>query len=339
MNGLRPGRGRAGAGALVVIAAIAIAQALSQGSSITAVYARPSLPTLSYGVPDAAHAPKAPPASSWVVYPPDSGSNVVPVGKASVQVPILMYHYIRPLPDPSLDRLGHNLSVSPGDFTAQMDWLRDNGFNPVTISDLRAYLDGKRALPGRPVVLTFDDGYLDFYTTAWPILKQHHFKSVAYIVSGFAQDPRTNYMNAEQVREVARAGVEIGSHTVTHADLVRTPPSEVVWQLTESKRVLEGMIGGPVDDFCYPAGRFDPSVVQAVRDAGYQSATTTHDGATHDLNGRFTWDRVRVEGGEPLDLFAKSLASHEDGVAAPTIDPIRLPRTWPLVYVGPLAPS
>src|SRR5258708_1216943 len=90
---------------------------------------------------------------------------MIPAGRPSIRVPILMYHYVRVNPDPR-DRIGFNLSVTPGDFARQMDWLAGSGYHPVDFDDLRGYLLGHDALPNRPVVLTFDDGYRDLYTAA-----------------------------------------------------------------------------------------------------------------------------------------------------------------------------
>src|ERR1700730_8538826 len=105
---------------------------------------------------------------------------VIPVGRRSISVPILMYHYVRKPPSMVRDRLGFNLSVSPNDFRGQMDWLESNEFHPVDFNDLRMYFEAQQTLPSKPVVITFDDGYRDLYTTAFPVLKAHRFKDVAY---------------------------------------------------------------------------------------------------------------------------------------------------------------
>ena len=225
-------------------------------------------------------------------------------GPNTVKVPILTYHYIRTNLD-SRDRLGFALSVTPADFAAQMDWLAANGFHPITPSDLFAFLSGTRGLPSRPVILSFDDGYADFYTTALPILRAHDFTAVAYVVSGFIGRP--GYMTAAQVTEADRAGVEIGSHTVDHADLARSAPGNIHFELVASKQALEQLLGHPVLSFCYPSGRFNGGVAAAVRAAGYRDATTTAFGYVHYLSDRYTWSRLRISGGESLNGFAAAL--------------------------------
>jgi peptidoglycan/xylan/chitin deacetylase (PgdA/CDA1 family) len=229
---------------------------------------------------------------------------VMAPGPAAVKVPILMYHYIRWNPD-SRDLLGYALSVTPTDFATQMDWLASNGFHPVTPRDLYAFLNHASGLPSRPVVLSFDDGYADFYTTALPILRAHDFTAVAYVVSGFIG--RAGYMTAAQITEADHSGIEIGSHTVDHADLARSAPGSVQFEVVSSKRTLEQLLGHPVVSFCYPSGRFNGGVVAAVQAAGYEDATTTAFGYVHYLSDRYTWSRLRVRGGESLSDFATAL--------------------------------
>ena len=231
---------------------------------------------------------------------------VLPPGPSAIRVPILMYHYIRVNPDPG-DRLGFALSVTPSDFATQMDWLARNGYHPITTEDLYAYLSGARGLPSRPVILSFDDGYGDFFTTALPILRSHDFTAVSYVVSGFVGQPR--YMTAAQIFEANRAGIEIGSHTVNHVNLTRQSPNSMGYQVAASKQALEQLLGHPVISFCYPSGRFNSSVVSAVAAAGYHDATTTRFGSAHTLADRYTWGRVRVGGGESLEQFAATLLS------------------------------
>jgi peptidoglycan/xylan/chitin deacetylase (PgdA/CDA1 family) len=226
-------------------------------------------------------------------------------GPASIRVPILTYHYIRVIPDVR-DRLGFALSVTPSDFAAQMDWLAGNGYNPITTDDLYTYLSGARGLPSRPVILTFDDGYADFFTTALPILRAHDFKAVAYIVSGFVGQP--GYMTAAQVAEADRQGVEIGSHTVSHANLSRLSAAAVSVEVAASKQALEGLVGHPVVSFCYPSGRFTGYVAAAVEGAGYHDATTTMFGFVHALSDRYVWTRLRISGGEGLADFAAAVS-------------------------------
>ncbi len=243
------------------------------------------------------HAPRPSPQP-----PPVLGAPAAPGTQA--RVPIVMYHYIRTT-DPR-NALGWDLSVTPSDFAAQMDWLQASGYHPVDLSDLRAYLQGAAGLPSKPIILTFDDGYADLYTAAYPILRAHGFKAVAYLISGYLNSGQN--VSSGQVLEMSQNGIEIASHTFSHPDLTRLDRASLDFQMIESKRTLEHLVGKPVLDFCYPAGKFNQGVIDAALRAGYQSATTTMPGTVHSWADRMVWTRVRVHGGESLALFARSVS-------------------------------
>jgi len=216
-----------------------------------------------------------------------------------------MYHYVRNPPSMINDWLGYKLSVSPADFTAQMDWLATHGFHPVDFNDVRAYFAGRQPLPANPVVITLDDGYADLYSTAYPILAAHGFKAVAYIVSGFVG--QTRYVTPAQVVQLDQNGIEIASHTVDHANLARSSYGSVMHELVDSKRALENLLGHPVLDFAYPSGMFNGQAVALVERAGYDTAVTTLFSIDHSVADRYLWTRVRVGGGESLADFASSI--------------------------------
>jgi peptidoglycan/xylan/chitin deacetylase (PgdA/CDA1 family) len=222
-------------------------------------------------------------------------------GPQAVRIPILIYHYIRVNPD-SRDGLGYSLSVTPANFAAQMDWLAQNGYHTVTTAELVAYLRGERGLPARPIVISFDDGYADFYTTAIPILRRHDFTAVSYVVTGFIGRP--GYMTAGEVISAQAAGFEIGSHTVDHVNLTKQSNEGLHYQLAASKEGLERLLKRPVISFCYPYGKFGAREANAVAAAGYQDATSTMGGPYHSLANRFAWTRLYVKGGETLGQFA-----------------------------------
>ena len=237
-----------------------------------------------------------------IARPPDA----MAPGPSSINVPILTYHYIRVNPDRN-DRMGFALSVTPSDFAAQMDWLAQNGYHTITTEDLYTYLNRYGGLPSKPVILTFDDGYADFYTTALPILRSHGFVAVSYVVSGFVGWP--GYMTSAQIREADRSGMEIGSHTVNHANLANVSAGAVRTQIVQSKEFLEQVVGHPVSSFCYPSGKYTSAVASAVAAAGYHDATTTTYGYSYTLANRYVWSRLRVSGGETRDQFAAAVRS------------------------------
>ncbi|HEV2477088.1 MAG TPA: polysaccharide deacetylase family protein [Candidatus Dormibacteraeota bacterium] len=243
---------------------------------------------------------------------------VVPVGASILRLPILMYHYIRTPPSTRTDMLGFRLSVSPQDFQEQMDWLYANHFHPVTFDQVRAYFAGRVPLPSKPVVMTFDDGYADLYTTAFPILQAHGFAAVAYIVSGFVD--RGRYVTHDQVLQMDRAGIEIASHTVDHADMARVSSGMATYQLVRSKQWLEGLLGHPVVDFAYPSGQYNLQTIQLLGQYGYNTAVIEDGTSMHSWANRYTWGRVRVGGGESLHDFIANLGESMPSVTLSSLD-------------------
>ncbi len=247
-----------------------------------------------------------------------SRHEVIALGARAIDLPILMYHYIRNPPSTRTDMLGYRLSVSPQVFQSQMDWLEANGYHPVDFNDVRAYFSGVRPLPTKPLVITLDDGYTDLYTTAFPILAAHRFKAVAYIVSSFVGQPR--YVTRDQILEMDGGGIEIASHTVDHADLARSSFASVTFQVVQSKRWLEQLVGHPVIDFAYPSGQFNAQAIAALKLAGYDTAVTEQTSTIHSLDDRYTWARVRVGGGETLQDFIVNLGPTMKSTTITTVD-------------------
>ncbi len=238
--------------------------------------------------------------------------NAQPVD-GTIRVPVLMYHYIRVNPVAS-DRLGYGLSVTPTDFEAQMGWLVKNGYHTVFPSELTAALTQHVPLPTKPIVLTFDDGYRDFYDQAWPVLKQYGLKSSSAVVTTFADkgdQGDLGFMNWNMITELDRSGmVEIASHTQSHPDLTKTSAGQRWAEISRSKEVIEQKLGHHCEAFVYPSGRYDGATVADTKRADYQIAFTTDGGKVRnpqDGSVILQLPRVRVAGGTTLAGFAENL--------------------------------
>ncbi|MGI8687539.1 MAG: polysaccharide deacetylase family protein [Thermomicrobiales bacterium] len=245
---------------------------------------------------------------------PNQGAagNAQPVD-GTIRVPVLMYHYIRVNPVAS-DRLGYGLSVTPADFAAQMDWLVKNGYHTVFPSELTAAMTQRAPLPTKPIVLTFDDGYRDFYDQAWPVLKQYGLKSSSAVITNFADKGDQGdllFMNWNMIRELDRSGmVEIASHTQSHPDLTKMSTGQRWAEISQSKEVIEQKLGHPCAAFVYPSGRYNDATLADTKRAGYQIAFTTNDGKVRtpqDTGVILQLPRVRVAGGTTLAGFAENL--------------------------------
>ncbi len=238
--------------------------------------------------------------SSATLTPPASPTSI-PV-RTSWRVPILMYHYIRVNPDPS-DRLGFSLSIPPAEFDRQMRYLAEDGYGTVSFDQI---YDSSQPLPEKPILLTFDDGYADAYTAAFPVLQRYGFQATFYVVTDFVGRP--GYLTVEQIREMAAAGMSFGSHSVSHLSLTTLSAERLERELSQSRTQLESLLERPVLDLCYPLGRFNQPVRQAVERAGYRSATTTEYGFASSGGDQLLLPRIRIWGGLILRNFASLIA-------------------------------
>lgn len=219
-----------------------------------------------------------------------------------LRVPILMFHYVEYVKDKG-DTIRQSLDTTPYTFEEEIKTLVDAGYTFMTNSELADALDAKISLPPKPILLTFDDGYRDFYTDAYPVLKKYNVKATEYVITGFIGYP--NNMTAEEIQEIATDGlVEIGAHTVDHANLKGMSEKRLVYEVEESKKTLEHLTGKPVVSFAYPYGAFDVPAIQEVAGAGFTSAVSTIPGADQLQIQRFFLYRLRSGGRTGKNLLS-----------------------------------
>ena len=161
---------------------------------------------------------------------------------AFANVPILMYHYVDSAA-PAIDRLRRELTVPVELFDAQMAYLRDNGYTTISLGQLHANLSTGEPLPPNPVALTFDDGYLDAYTQAFPILKKYGHTATFFVVTDFINYKNPEHITWDMAREMDAAGMSIESHSRTHIDLRRRSNALLVWELLGPVEQIEAFIG------------------------------------------------------------------------------------------------
>lgn len=211
-----------------------------------------------------------------------------------------MYHVIAappsgaPYPD---------LFVRPADFEGQMRWLAQHGYHAVTLLQLYDYWHKGYALPHRPIVLSFDDGYLSDYTRALPVLRSHHWVGVLNLE---VHNLQPDDLSPWRVRALVDAGWELDAHTITHPDLTTVDAARLWREVNGSRVLIRRRFRVPVYFFCYPAGRYNAQVLAAVRQAGYRGATTTNEGLAQPSE-LYTLGRIRVNGSDGVSGFASKL--------------------------------
>ena len=214
-------------------------------------------------------------------------------------LPVLEYHRIgEPRPD-------HVPTVSTHSFERQMAWLARWRYRVMALDDVAQAMERGAPVPRWSAVITFDDGYEDNYTVAWPILKRFGFPAIVFVTPTEVGLP--GFATWEQLARMAADGFAVGSHTMHHAYIPATPEARLMEELAESKRMIEERIGRRVDFLSYPIGGYTPRAQAVARDAGYRAACTTNRGTSFALADRYAIRRIKMSERDrhPLLLGAK----------------------------------
>ncbi len=216
-------------------------------------------------------------------------------------VPILEYHVLGPAP---ADAPYPELYVTRPDFHQQMDWLEEHGYQAVTLEQVQDAWYHGGTLPPKPVVLSFDDGYRPQYTYALPELRKHGWAGVLNLKAEGSDLYESN------VKAMIAAGWELAAHTIHHLDLTELGPEQLQEEVAGSRKLLQREYGVPVNNFCYPAGKFNSTVIAAVEAAGYTGATTEIPGyATRDKP--YELARFEILGSSGVSGMAEDLRTGE----------------------------
>ncbi len=224
-----------------------------------------------------------------------------------VHAPILLYHHV----DAEPNDIPYFITVEL--FTQQMDWLVQNGYTSITGTQLANALIHGEYLPEKPVLITFDDGFADIYTTAFPIMRDRGLIGNYYIVGRYLRDevssgvPYLQGVAIPQVQALVNAGWEIGSHSMTHQNLDQG--GDLNYEIGESKSSLSQRLGVPINVFCFPYGAAytRPGIFQKVSDFGYLAGMGLGKSNTHGLNSLFYFSRVEIPNGTTLEQFQEKV--------------------------------
>ena len=215
-----------------------------------------------------------------------------------------MYHYVSD-PPADADIYRRDLSVTPANFEAQLAWLQSRGYESITLTDLVYHLARGWPLPDKPVILTFDDGYRDNYTKAFPLLQEYGYTGTFFLVTGPIDFENPDYLTWDMVEEMVQAGMDFQPHSYRHLDLRGAGKDFLIFEILAPKEAIQARTGETPRFYAYPSGRYDDRTIAVLKSANYWGAVITEQGATHTSDGLFELDRVRIRGTHTLEDFEK----------------------------------
>jgi peptidoglycan/xylan/chitin deacetylase (PgdA/CDA1 family) len=244
------------------------------------------------------------------VYPSTAAALGPATGKPGAErVAILMYHVINP-PPPGAPFPG--LYVPADEFAAQMQALAGAGYHAVTLDQMWAYWRRGARLPaGKPIVVSFDNGYQSQYTNALPVLRRLGWVGDENMqLSGLP--PSQGGLSQRQIKGLVAAGWELDTQGFSHADLIALGPAQLAYQVATARQTIKRRYGVPVNWFCYPSGHYDPAVVAEVEAAGYAGSTTVVPGWAGPDSDPYRLPRLRVLGGTSPEALLSEIAAVRD---------------------------
>jgi len=220
----------------------------------------------------------------------------------------------------------YRTATSPHRFASQIKYLHDNGYRTASLTEIVGQLQGRAAVAGKSVVITFDDGYHDFYHHAFPTLNQYGFSATVFLPTAYIGESPVSFKGTDcltwgEVRELSRRGILFGSHTVTHPQLHELSISKIQEEIANSKNTIEEKLGCAVDSFAYPYAfpQTDTDFKKMLRDslgqAGYQNGVCTTVGRANRKSEPLFMERLPVNSCDDPALFEAKLAGAYDWIA------------------------
>ncbi|NLI92389.1 MAG: polysaccharide deacetylase family protein [Peptococcaceae bacterium] len=229
-----------------------------------------------------------------------SGANTASSSEKTSSIPVLYYHSV-------LTQKGNALRVPPEQFEEQMRYLAEHGYNVITIAQLEQHIKGAGQVPPKPFVITFDDGYEDNYTKAFPILQKYRFVATVFMVSDFINGK--GYLSAEQLLALQSAGWTIGGHSATHPEFNKVKPEVFTAELKVSTEKLKNILGQDIVYYAYPFGKYNDGMIKELQKEGYRMAFTTKKGWINSRQNLFLLPRVNCYADMGMDEFIKRVTN------------------------------
>ncbi|MDA8229631.1 MAG: polysaccharide deacetylase family protein [Desulfitobacterium hafniense] len=223
---------------------------------------------------------------------------IFPENPKITAIPVLYYHSI------AVEK-GNELRIPPDQFESQMNYLHSNGYSTISMDQFYEFMNGTKRLPDKPILITFDDGYQDNYSNAYPILKKYGFTATVFMVSNFVNG--SGFMNSTELKELIANGWNIEGHTANHLDLSTLTGASMSPEISEAKNKLEQITGKEVKYFAYPYGKYNDEIIKSLKLAGYKMAFSTERGWAKDGRNIMLVNRVYCYTDMGMNEFVRRL--------------------------------
>jgi len=217
-------------------------------------------------------------------------------------IPVLYYHSVRESAD-------NEVTITPNMLRTQLKYIKDEGYKALTINELKDYILNNSPIPNKSIVITFDDGYMDNYSCAFPILKDLNMIATIFCIT--SELDGSYYLSKDAIVEMSNYGIDIQSHTVNHPKLDKITYDEQLIELINSKKTLESITGKKVDSIAYPFGNFNDDSIRAAKDAGYTLGFTTKRGLSDRGDNPLKLDRIYISSKYDMNIFKELLNKTE----------------------------
>lgn len=228
---------------------------------------------------------------------PEKNVNLV---NENIGVPVLYYHSVQQTED-------NEVTISPQKLRNELKYIKDSGYTTITMRELQDHLLNNSPIPEKSIVITFDDGYMNNYTNAFPILKDLDMKATIFCIT-FKLDGQY-YLSEHAIKEMSNYGIDIESHTAGHPDLTTMTYEQQLSEFKESKETLEAITGKPVTAVAYPYGNYNADSMKAAKDAGFNLGFTTNLGLADRDDNPFSLNRIYVNSNYTMDTFKNLLSN------------------------------
>lgn len=216
-------------------------------------------------------------------------------------VPVLMYHSIS-------NKKGNEIELSKDLFEIQMKFLKDNNYITLSLDELYDFLSFNKPIPKKSVVITFDDGYIDNYLNAYPILKKYNFRATIFVITDNV-NKYSHTINSNEIKEMSLNGIDIMSHTEKHEDLSSISYDKQLYSMKTSKSFLEKILNKKINYIAYPYGKWNANTLKAAKDSGYTMAFSTSGTWSDKSDGIYKLDRVYINSNSTLSEFERRLTN------------------------------